>query len=235
MVKPAFGTGAGQGVTTHICSENELAWACARALKHDRRLLIERQIAGENYRLLFCRGDLLDVVRRDPPHLIGDGRSTVRKLIQNENRRRVESWENAQSLLQIDQDAVQTLRHQGYRLKSVPGDGERFQVKTVINDNAAHENVSVTDEMGISVIDSCRQAASLLGVQLAGVDIITPDPTVSLVESKGVILEVNTTPGLYIHKRGKTCPVALSILKAMLDQHIRKPEGPVISRERKPS
>ena len=65
---------------------------------------------------------------------------------------------------------------------------------------------------------SGAQAAAVIGARLAGVDIITPDPSISLDKSGGVVLEVNTTPGYYYHyhRRGGPVPVACAILECLL-------------------
>jgi cyanophycin synthetase len=70
------------------------------------------------------------------------------------------------------------------------------------------------------VADAAR-AASLLGVRLAGVDVISPDCRQSLDDGDGVILEVNATPGLHYHydirNPGQGTPVFIPILQALFD------------------
>src|SRR2546426_3966460 len=90
VVKPAVGTGAGAGVTTRVRTRRDLVRAAIFASAFAPRLLIERQHPGESYRLLYLDGTLLDAVRRRPPQVVGDGRSTVRQLIDAENRRRLD-------------------------------------------------------------------------------------------------------------------------------------------------
>jgi len=88
VVKPASGTGAGEGVTAGVRREAELGRAAARAALFGPRLLVEEQVEGANYRLLFLDGELLDAVRRDPPALVGDGRSSLRALVRLANEAR---------------------------------------------------------------------------------------------------------------------------------------------------
>ena len=228
VVKPAAGTGAGQGITTGIRRPTQLARAAALAARFHRDLIIERQIAGENYRLLYLDGVLIDAVRRHPPTLIGDGKSTIRSLLHEENRRRLAGWKTAQALLRIDSDMKQTLFDQHLSLRCVPAAGLRVQLKTVVNDNAARDNEPVVGQQCPEIISCGRLAGEVLGVRLAGVDVITTDATRSLRDTCGVILEVNTTPGLYHHKRGDSCFVATLILDAMLKerQHATTADGP---------
>ena len=90
VVKPADGTGGGHGVTTGITTIAGLRTASRHAASFHRQLLVERQLEGASFRLLYLDGAFIDAVRRDSPVLVGDGRSTLRKLIDDENRRRRE-------------------------------------------------------------------------------------------------------------------------------------------------
>ena len=218
VVKPASGTGGGQGVTTQVSNGSQLGWAASRAARFHFEIVIERQIPGANYRLLFLDGELLDVIKRNPPAVEGDGKSTIVELIRRENKRRLSGWQVAQSQLRIDQDLRQTLASQGCSLRSRLNSGQRVIVKTVINDNSSEENEVAMGQVCSEIVATGRAAAEALGVTLAGVDVITDDPSRPLESNGGVVLEVNTTPGMYIHKRGNRCPVVKKILQAMVQR-----------------
>lgn len=215
VVKPARDTGGGDGVTTHVRTRWQLVRAAARAAVFGDELSIEEQVAGDNYRLLYLDGILLDAVVRRPPSVVGDGHSTVAALVERMNNVRV-TWgsEAAQSLLACDQDMRQTLAAQNLSLASVPAAGRTVRLKTVINDNAAHDNAAAAHLLCREVVEAGANAAAAVGARLAGVDIITTDPSRPLAATGGVVLEVNTTPGFYYHYRreGAVCPVALHVL-----------------------
>ncbi len=220
VVKPACGTGAGRGVTAGIRSTADLARAAAAASVYGESLLIEELVAGDNYRLLFLDGRLLDAVLRRPPAVVGDGRSTVRRLVRRANAERLTGGHRlAQALLTIDLDMRLALAAQGLTLAAVPAAGEVVRVKTAVNENARPDNLDAADRLGAAVIEAGRRAADAAGVCLAGVDVIAVDPAVPLERSGGVILEVNTTPGLFYHyrDRGPATPVAVPILDRILD------------------
>src|SRR5262249_22065905 len=110
VVKPNSGTGGGNGVTTGITSISALRKAARLASGFDSTLLAEEQLKGHSYRLLYLDGMLIDAVRRDPPVLTGDGRSTIRQLIRSENARRLRAAPvTALSPLRIDQDCLNRL------------------------------------------------------------------------------------------------------------------------------
>jgi cyanophycin synthetase len=223
VVKPVDGAG-GTGVTGGVRSPRELQRAVVRAGRRSRSLVIERQVAGDVYRLLLLDGELLDVIRRDPPRVTGDGRSTVAQLIAAENRRRLAGatargarpW-----LLTIDLDCVFTLQRAGAGLASVLPPGARVAVKTAVNSNGPDDNESVFGEVSEALVAQAALAAAVTGVRLAGVDVITPDPATALDRSGGVVLEVNATPGLGYHDAvrnpGRTPAVAAQILQRLLE------------------
>ena len=91
VVKPANGTSGGAGVTGCVTDAVGLGRARLSAARFDDTLLIERQIPGDMYRLLYLDGKLIDVVRRRSPRVTGDGRSSIMELIIAENRRRLEA------------------------------------------------------------------------------------------------------------------------------------------------
>lgn len=219
VVKPSSGTGGGRGITTGIRSRWHLARAAAAAAVYGDDLLIEEQIEGENYRLLYLDGVLLDAFARRAPYVIADGRSTISRLVQLANGARLQHGAGlSQGLLTIDLDMRRTLEKQHLSLHSVPAEGTVVTLKTVINENCGSDNASATHLLCDSIIQDGSRAARALGVRLAGVDILTPDPSVPLAESGGAILEVNTPPNYYFHyhKRDGAFPVAVHVLERLL-------------------
>jgi len=229
VVKPAVGSAAGAGITTGVRPGRLLAAAVARAGAYSRSVMVERQVEGDNYRLLFLDGDLIDAVLRRPPSVVGDGRASLRRLIQRENARRAASGtQAAQSLIGVDRDVVSTLRAQGAHLGTVLPAGQRILIKKVVNDNCREDNEAATDRLSPAIVGCAAAAASAVGARFAGVDVITRDPGVPLARSGGVVLEVNTTPGLYYHyrRRDDGVPVATIVLERLLDRALSGRHGP---------
>jgi D-alanine-D-alanine ligase-like ATP-grasp enzyme len=222
VVKPIDREG-GALTTTGIRTPDQLRRARLRARRLSERLMIERQVAGDNFRLLFLDGELLDVVRRRYPRLVGDGRSSVRDLLAAENRRRYAAAGGAPTWdLVADLDTVFTLEAAGLTLGSVPAAGSSVVVKTVVNLNGPEFNESVLDEVSEALVADASRAVRALGIRLAGVDVITPDCRRSLAAAGGVILEVNATPGLHYHYDIRNpehgVPVLLPILRTLFDE-----------------
>jgi D-alanine-D-alanine ligase-like ATP-grasp enzyme len=221
VVKPAAGTGGGRGATSGVRTEHQLRRAALLASRHDRHLVIERQAVGDVYRFLFLDGELLDVVRRDPPHLMGDGKNTIRSLLRTENRLRLSAHGDAGlALITANLDMVFTLEHASLSLRSVPAAGERVPVKTVTNQSGPSDNHTVREPISDALIDDARRASTALGVRLAGVDLITPSLASGLAEAGGVLIEVNAGPGLHHHyhvsDRAGATRVCVPILRKLL-------------------
>jgi D-alanine-D-alanine ligase-like ATP-grasp enzyme len=233
VVKPANGYG-GQGVTTHVQRTKELRRAAIRASLYGGELMIEAQVPGESYRLLVLEGRMIHAVCRRGPRLNGDGRSTVRQLIDAENRWRRREGKPA---LDIDRDCLFTLDYQRLSLGATPEPLREFLVKSVNDPARKYADVRtvytdvVTDVIAPSVRRDAERAAHLVGSEFLGVDIITPDPTVPLRQSGGVINEVNTTPALHHHYESSNEPfpgVAMLALQAL----VRKKLGTLAAAQR---
>ena len=221
VVKPANGAG-GCGVTTGVITRFDLIRAAVAAAAYELNLVVEQQVEGDVFRLLYLNGKLLDAVLRKSPTALADGRSSVRKLVGLENRARLEVGRPSfgQDLLSIDLDMRRTLAKQNLSLSSVPKKGTVVTLKTVINENSVADNVSATSLLCKSIIEDGAAAAAAVGARLAGVDVVTGDPAVPLAQSGGVILEVNTTPGYHYHyhQRDGGVAVAVPILSWLLQQ-----------------
>ncbi|MBI3766692.1 MAG: cyanophycin synthetase, partial [Ignavibacteriales bacterium] len=227
VVKPAHGTAGGEGVTTNVRSIRELKRAAIFASLYGHTLLMERQIPGESYRLLYLNGELIDAIRRRSPRVIGDGTSTIRELIKRENERRAYlNGTEGLTWLRADLDCRATLRAGGRTLNTVPKSGEEIVVKQAANDNSSRENESVRHLLCDQLIREGARAAMIVDVRLAGVDLITTDPRRPLKESGGVINEVNTTPGLHYHyqvsDKAHLVPVLVPILRHLLELDVHQ-------------
>ncbi len=223
VVKPARSTSGGEGVTCGVRTGDEFERARMAAWRWDSRILIEEQGKGFEYRFLFLDGELVDVLMRQPPQVVGDGRSTVEELIHLENRRRADPGSRAGlAVLTVDLDCLFTLQRCGLALSSVPEKGRVVTVKSAVNQSGAEQVRSLPPEqVGADLVSDAARAVKVMGLRFAGVDLMTPDPSRSLVDAGGVVIEVNGTPGLHYHylvaNRDEAVPVAVPILEALLD------------------
>ncbi len=234
VVKPASGTGGGNGVTTGVTDRAELLRAAWLASRFDPDLIAEEQIEGHSYRLLFLEGTLLHAVRRDPPRVLGEGTSTIRALVRAETQNRLNSRPfTALSPLRLDRDSLNYLAAQGLSPRSQPSAGEAIVIKRAVNQNSATENHVVTNSVHPITAESCARLLTNLGVRLAGVDVLARDIAKPLPPQNGLISEINTTPGLHHHdlvaQRLDERPVATVLL-----EHLFETRSGVVITKRQP-
>jgi len=222
VVKPGEGTGGGRGVTTGIVTSAALKSASRHAAAFHSSLLIEEHLTGSSFRLLFLDGKFLDAVRRDPPILVGDGKSTIKRLANGENqRRRTRRPISALSALIIDRESRNTLAARGKSPHSVPNAGEAVPVKIAVNENGASQNHIVRDQVNDEIIDTAGRIVRDLGIRFAGLDVTADDISAPLAQSGAIFNEINVNPGLHYHylvaNPEKSAGVAARILEQLFE------------------
>jgi D-alanine-D-alanine ligase-like ATP-grasp enzyme len=222
VLKPRAGD-SGEGVTCDIESTTDLARAFVSAAPLDSALVLERQIAGSVYRLLILDGELLDVVRRDPSSVEGDGTSTVRDLIRAENQARADAeGARGNQLVHPDHDCLLALRSQQMTLASIPSAGARHQVKRSNGDGGRLDTHSIPlSTVSPEVVAEATRAVAAVGLTLAGVDLVTPDLGKGIASAGGAIIDVNSPPGLHYHyltaNADQRSHVAARVLQRLLE------------------
>jgi D-alanine-D-alanine ligase-like ATP-grasp enzyme len=222
VVKPAGGTSSGQGATPFVRSFGELQRAVVRAARSGPAQLLERQIPGEEYRILLLDGEPLGAVRRHAPVVVGDGRSKIADLVHSENRRRLAAaGEAGLRVITLDLDALLTLERAGLDHRSTPASGREVTVKASRSQAGARDAETVPlSAFSPELVAELGRATAALGLRLAGVDLVTTDIGRSLADAGGAAIEINGTPGLHYHylvRDPKTAvPVAVPLLERML-------------------
>jgi len=221
VAKPVCGGGGGRGVTASVRSSSQLTRAIRWARVFSQDVLVEREAEGDHYRFLVLDGEVLDVLRRLRPSVCGNGKSSIEELMVEEYERRMASDTTAGlKPFSVDLDCLFTLERQGLQLTSVPAAGQVVIVKGTSNISGPRECVTFRGPVAPAVIDEVRAAARVLGVRLAGVDVVSSDVSRPLGATGGVLLEVNSVPGLFHHynvaEPESASPVAEKILEALL-------------------
>lgn len=200
VVKPAGGTGCGHGVTTQIIDRDGLRVAARHAAAFHSELLVEEQLVGASYRLLYLDGQFIDAVRRDSPSVRGNGRSTIRQLVAAENERRLACEPIAAlSPLMIDLECRNTLAAHGWSPATVLAAEQEVSVKLAVNENAAAQNHVVRGEVHPEIVETGRRIVQDFGVGFAGLDVMATDIALPLSEGGTIFNEINAGPGIHHH------------------------------------
>jgi cyanophycin synthetase len=224
-VKPTDGN-HGRGVFIDLTTREEVAKAYAIAVDEGSGVLVERSIPGIEHRLLVVGGKLVAANRSDLITITGDGKSTVQQLIDtqvNTDPRRGTTELHPLSFIRIDTAARIELERQGLTADSVPAGGR----EVLIQRNANHA-FDCTDEVHPETAEQAALAARVVGLDIAGVDLVCQDISKPLAGQGGAIVEVNAGPSLLMHIKpgiGQPRPVGQAIVNNLFaaDQSGRVP------------
>ena len=213
VVKPSDGN-HGRGVTLDLHKQQDIEAAYHVAYPEGSDVMVERFIPGDEHRLLVVGGKLVAAARGEVVSITGNGRSTVTELIDNQlnsDPRRGYEEEYPLEVINIETNvAVQLeLKRQELVGTSVPAAGRQIVVQR--NGNVA---VDCTDEVHPEVAYIAALAAKVVGLDIAGIDMVALDISKPLQTQGGAIVEVNAGPGLLMHLKpavGAPRPVGQAI------------------------
>lgn len=214
VVKPSDAN-HGRGVSLELMTEEQVKAAFPVADAEGSDVIVERFIRGCEHRLLVVGGQLVAAGRGENIELTGDGHASVRELIElqlNSDPRRGEAEAFPLETIKIDSDRTMQLllERQGFNAESVLPAAKRVVVQR--NGNVS---IDCTDEVHPEVAAAATLAARIVGLDIAGVDLVTEDVSLPLAQTGGAIVEVNAGPGLLMHLKpaqGKARPVGEAIV-----------------------
>lgn len=214
VVKPT-NANHGRGVTIDLTTREQVLKAYEIALPEGDAVMVEQFVAGAEHRLLVVEGKLIAAARGEPEQVQGDGHRTVRQLVDelNDDPRRGDDWSSPLCKVELDPMAVLMLEKQGYTPDSVPPAGSTV----LIHYNGEHLT-DVTDQVHPECAATAILAARVVGLDVAGVDVIVRDIRRPLREQGGKIVEVNAGPGVRMHlepQNGKPRPVGEVIVATL--------------------
>ncbi len=216
-VKPTDANHA-RGITLEITTREDIEAAYRLALKEGSEVMVERSIPGVEHRLLVVGNRVVAASRGETAQVIGDGKSTIVQLIENQINSdprcgEDESFPLEPLLLEREPTMVLELERQGYNADSVPPAGKRVLLRRY-----GQLADDVTDDVHPAVAEAATLAARVVGLDIAGVDIVAEDISRPLDEQRGAIVEVNAGPGLLMHlkpAKGKPRPVGEAIADSL--------------------
>lgn len=221
VIKPLVNGAKGTGVLCNIQTAQQLYELLKLFFQSCQHAIIEEFHGGlKSYRVLVFNRQVVGVVLRFPASVVGDGKHTIRELVDSTNIERQEN--NALGPIAIDEECLIRLKELGITADFVPPHGER--VVLCYTSNATRGGLYKS--LGTTICKENRQlmvkVASRLNLMLTGIDVECTDINIPFESSKGVVIEVNQRPSIRIHElpiSGKPVPVTKKIIRYFIYRH----------------
>lgn len=191
-----------RGVTLQIQDEAALRHAYEAAAHYSPgQVVIEKHVDGDDHRLLVVEGTLLAAARRLPAGITGDGVSSVEELVEclNADPRRGTGFHSLMKKVVLDAEALELLVEAGVTAESVPAAGRWIPLRRTPNISTGGTAVDVTAVVHPDNRNLAERVARIVGLDIAGIDFLSPDISRSWREVGGVVCEVNAQPGFRPH------------------------------------
>ena len=224
VIKPLDGN-HGRGVNLNLLTDDDVRRAVplARAQSRNGDLVVETYVYGNDYRVLVVDGKMAAVAQRVPAGVNADGEHTLRQLVDIENAdpRRGIGHEKVLTRIQLNDMALELAAKQGFGPDDVPPNGTRVQLALTGNMSTGGTAIDRTHEAHPDNVEIAETAARVVGLDVAGIDFITPDIATPVREKGGAIVEVNAAPGFRMHTNpteGEPQYVAKPVLDMLFPQ-----------------
>jgi GNAT-family acetyltransferase (TIGR03103 family) len=194
VVKPARGE-QGTAVSVNITSEDEMQAAIEAASRISERVILEGFATGDDLRVVVIDYRVVAAALRRPAEVAGDGRHTIRALIEKQSRRRAAAT-GGESRIPLDDETQRCIAKQGLGMDDVLPAGRTLRVRETANLHTGGTLHDVTEALSPALRAVSERAARALGIPVVGLDLMVPDPA----GDEYVIIEANERPGLANHE-----------------------------------
>ena len=215
VVKPRDANHA-RGVFTNLITQTQVESAFNFACREGNGVIVERFAPGNEHRLLIVGNRLIAAACGEAARVVGDGVGTIKELVAdqlNSDPRRGEGEAFPLSPIEFTAIVEIQLERQGYTVESIPPAGATVVVQR--NDNLS---IDVTSQVHPSIAAHAVLAVQIVGLDVAGLDVVVEDISKPLESQGGVVVEVNAGPGLLMHLRpsvGTPQPVGEAIVESL--------------------
>lgn len=203
LMKPLAST-LGKGVYGSLRSLEEATGAFYAIQREFQHVLAEKTIQGKEYRVLVFEGRVIAIAEFVPPTLIGNGTDTILGLIHQHNQQLGVKSET--SPIPIKPELVIILADQGLALSTIPEKGVSVVLYRAAPISHGGRAVDVTEKLHPANRKLFVAATKAIHLNIAGIDVITEDISMPLVDTGGVIIEINGGPDLSLHQHPKNRP-----------------------------
>lgn len=200
VLKPNNGN-QGKGATINIQNWNQVVKAYEFAQKFSPIIIAESFVSGDDFRMLVINNKFVAAAKRTPAMVLGNGKNSIRQLIEktNEDPRRGNEHENTLTKIVIDETLEKFLFETGWNLESIPEAGQEVLLKATANLSTGGTAENVTDTVHPSNRLLAERISKIINLDICGIDIIAKDLKTPIKNYGGAVIEVNAAPGFRMH------------------------------------
>ena len=222
VIKPKS-TNFGLGITIFKNGTDSLenySKAVNFALKEDKDILIEEFIEGTEYRFFVIEGKTEAVLLRVPANVVGDGRHSIRELVEMKNANPLRGDAKKTPLKKIELGEIEHLQlaEQGLNFESILENNEVAYLRENSNISTGGDSVDMTDEVHESYKKLAVDISNAMMAKVCGVDLIIPDIKKECNSDNYGVIEANFNPMMMMHiypHSGKSRRLSLNVLKML--------------------
>lgn len=200
VVKPLTGN-HGRGITININSSEELKAALEKSERVCDKSIVEKYLPGYDYRILVIDGKFVAAAFREPAFVIGNGKNTIKQLIEQINEDPLRGIGHEKSLTKITLDSMtdRQLKIQNLTLESIIPKDKKVYIKATANLSSGGTATDVTDSVHPRNRLTAERISQIIGLDICGIDIIADSLETPFKDQNCGVLEVNAAPGFRMH------------------------------------
>ncbi len=200
IIKPAQGY-QGKRVSIDLNTPEAITNAFNWAKEFDEEIIAQEDILGGTYRLLIIDFKYAATVRLIPAYIVGDGINTIKQLIDklNAESSREIGDKGILTKLEIEEDTLKIIELKNYTIETILPNSEIIYLKNSGNMRLGASSIDVTDIVHPENIAIAERAAKIMNLNVAGVDILSQNIKISMLQNSGKIIEINSAPDFRMH------------------------------------
>lgn len=185
--------------------------------------IIEKFFKGKDYRILSIKGEIQGVIHRIPANVVGDGKKSIKELIdiKNKDPRRGEKGKAALVKIEIDEVVENLMKKKKIKLSDVPEKGEKIFLRENANISTGGDSIDYTDRCHKNYGKICKKIYKVIPeLKIIGVDVITEDISEDPFKIGYCVIEINSRPDFEMHQipfEGKKRNIAKKILEIIFE------------------
>ncbi len=206
IVKPTYGSRSRHTVVG-ISDEQELIRAFKIALLISPWVMVQEELPGMVHRILWIGNKVVAVMRREPAYVIGNGRQTIRELVEIENLNPARQGPIFHHL-PADEEVAQELTKAGLNWDSILPIGAMAILNPKVSRGNGAVNVDVTEETHPVNMELFTKIGRYINDPLVGLDFIIRDIAKPWNEQLPCgVIECNALPYVDLHSYPFAGPV----------------------------